>query len=632
MISKERIARWTAILALTGGATAISGEVFRCLECLGKYDWDYYFFQAASIYRSVVEFREIPLWNPWYMGGVPVVGNFQSLFPSPWFVIDLAVGPFMAIKLKIVAHYVIGVLGMYWMSRQLGLSRLASVYASGTFFFSTWLALRVHSGHFTYLSTAYLPYVVGFLVRAQSAAVGRNAIWGGAFVALMILQGGVYDIIFTAFVLGPLALCWAIQGRTLRPLLVAALIGAWGVGLGAVKLVPVVMYMRENPRTVAAGGASLERYKQALTRPDLGDAEKGGPDSGRASRSDLPLFILKVFLGREQRSNTFYYPFQGCFWHECGAYIGPLAIVLLALSFLAWRACFPWLVVAAVCFATAAGNFAWFAPWTLLHRLPVFASMHASGRLFTPCVFAASVAAALALDGLRRRLGGWVGGERPRSWWLEGVVVLLVSAALADSVLTARFSIRDVFRSPAPEMRPRQPAIVTILGRSAPMTPAMMANYCPTNGYEPIEPNVWVKPREDPRYRGEVYFEPAESAAPSGRVELVGWSPNTVTVRTSCTAAGHVVLNRNWSIGWLTDPPYQAESFHGLIAARVKPGDHVIRFLYRPGAFLWGASVSLASLFLAATVCVGVMRREGRPNRVRQDTEVADQPATLPAR
>jgi len=622
----ERFARWAVFLALAAGALAISGEVLRGLDHWGRYDWDYHFFQGFSIYRSLLEFREPPLWNPWYMGGVPAIGNFQSPFPSPWLLLDLGVGPVVAIKLKIVAHYAIGVAGMYWMARQLRLSRLASVYASGTFFFSTWLALRVHSGHLTYLSTAYLPYVVGFLARSRARRDSRDAIWAGGIVALMILQGGVYDVIFTAFVSGFLALAWSLQGRTTWPLVVAVLIGAWGFGLAAVKLLPVASYMRENSRTTEVGGnpaylgqdpgakvggKTLEDFRKNQEVVETVDEVDVGPEGSERplrlhkppSKWDLLTFAVKAFLGREQRSNRYYKPLQTFGWHEYGVYIGPLAVGLAALSVvLAWRTSWPWLVTAALCFVAAGGNFGWFAPWTLIHRLPVFGSMHCPSRFLMPCIFAATVAAGYALDAIRQKLGGSRTGRRTR--FVDSVLGLLVAAALVDSVAVARSSIRGVFPLPPPVIEPRQPVIVTSEAAGKNMTQAMLANYCSAHGYEPIHPKVWVTACEAPAYKGEAYLDSATPGAKGGLVEIVDWSPNTVVVRASSPTAGRVVLNRNWGRGWRTDPPYLTEVFQGLIASPIEPGEHVIRFVYWPSVFLIGTGISVATLALAISLLV----------------------------
>ncbi|MGA2705995.1 MAG: hypothetical protein ABSH35_33550 [Isosphaeraceae bacterium] len=59
----------------------------------GRHDWDYFFFMHLAAYRSLTEFAEMPLWNPWSMGGCPYMGNPQEHFFSPWFLVHLAIGP-----------------------------------------------------------------------------------------------------------------------------------------------------------------------------------------------------------------------------------------------------------------------------------------------------------------------------------------------------------------------------------------------------------------------------------------------------------------------------------------------------------------------------------------------------------
>ena len=66
-------------------------------------DWDQHFFYSWSTYRSVMEFSELPLWNPWYLGGNPLLGNPQVQFPTPMVLFDLAAGPILGMKLKILA-------------------------------------------------------------------------------------------------------------------------------------------------------------------------------------------------------------------------------------------------------------------------------------------------------------------------------------------------------------------------------------------------------------------------------------------------------------------------------------------------------------------------------------------------
>ena len=95
-------------------------------------DWDQHLLYSWSTYRSLMEFSELPLWNPWYLGGNPQLGNPQVHFPTPMLLFDLAAGPVLGMKLKILAHHWLGLVGTYWLGRQVGLSRYARTARGGS--------------------------------------------------------------------------------------------------------------------------------------------------------------------------------------------------------------------------------------------------------------------------------------------------------------------------------------------------------------------------------------------------------------------------------------------------------------------------------------------------------------------
>jgi hypothetical protein len=157
---------------------------------------------------------------------------------DPFFLLDLLVGPIVAIKLKIVVHYAIGLGGMYWCSRQIGLSGLASFFAAGTFIFSSWLALHLGGGHLWVLTTVYIPWVVGLLYGACRQL--SNAIWAGVVLAGMVLEGGgAHVVTLLCISCGLLSACWAIRKRSVRPIAALLLMMAFGAGFSAAKLLPV---------------------------------------------------------------------------------------------------------------------------------------------------------------------------------------------------------------------------------------------------------------------------------------------------------------------------------------------------------------------------------------------------------
>lgn len=635
------------ILAAALLSVVFCADMLRDPENWGARDWPLFHFHVGGNYRAIVEFHEPPIWNPWYQGGFPMIGNPQVPSFNPCFLLDLMLGPVVAVKWKIVLHYAIGLIGMYWCARQLEMCRGASVYCAGTFMFSTWLALHLHSGHLTFLTAAYIPWIVGFLSRAQDD--WPRSIYAGMFICLMVLEGGgAHMLPLLGFVAGPLALSWAVRRRSLQPLGVLVVSFAIGAGLSAVKLAPSISLLGRYPRQTSIGGNSWARYKTAVgisSSPDgielstpAQDAPQSsahealaptyeppiqtfGPDA-RPSRWDLPALLLKSFLGRDQESDTLYFPVQSYGWQEYGAYLGPLAIVLLAAALRLWRGVWPWMVVAAISLVTAAGNFAAFAPWTLMHGLPVLSNMRTPTRFLIPFLFAATVIASMSLHAFLSRMRVSSINTKENDPSMRGrrlplrLAYVVIAVSLGDSFLVARHSITGTFQAEPRLLGHKLPAIVTVEQGELPggLPSAMLANYSVVSGDEVIPFPARAAVRGGPGYRGETYFvnETDQDAETSSRVDLVDWSPCTARVRVEADGPGLVVLNRNFDQGWTTDAPYQAISHRGLIAARLQPGRHEVRFVYRPAIVKLGAALSLAT-GIGVAVFLGWRFRRRKP-------------------
>ena len=595
------------ILAILATATVLYCRgVLVGLWNWGQNDWDQHFFYSWSTYRSVMEFSELPLWNPWYLGGNPLLGNPQVQFPTPMLLFDLAAGPILGMKLKILAHHWLGLVGTYWLSRQVGLSRYAGLLAAGAFMLSTWYSLRLFEGHTPFFSMAFVPWVLAFIHRARNTP-GRsvNIVAGAAFLALIVFEGGIYPIIYTLFLSGMLAVCWSLQERSWTPVAVLVLSLSLGAGLSAAKLIPVVKLMHENPRETALGG---DAWNQILTGRDLASTTRSNASGSKvlaASRWDLVYQAIKVFLGRDQRGGESYFAHQHYGWHEYGAYLGPFIIGLIALSPLVFRQQWPWLASAAGCFLIALGNFAPIAPWTLLHHFPVMNNARVPTRFLMPCVLALAISAGFVFDTLRAWMKGRFSETR-----LEWATALVVAVCLADLVLVGGRSFEGTFdRAPQP-IEAKNANIVTIAGRASNMLAPMLQNYCTKNAYEEARIPVNVSAVDERSYRGEVYFVPGREAraqrqteTPSSTAGIVRWSPNTVNVLVHASVSGWLVVNRNWNDGWISSPPYHAQPRNGLLAAALESGEHLVQFSYRPKSAMVGAAISFFSVIAAALGC-----------------------------
>ncbi|MFI5169150.1 MAG: YfhO family protein [Vicinamibacterales bacterium] len=109
----------------------------------------------------------------------------------------------------------------------------------------------------------------------------------------------------------------------------------------------------------------------------------------------------------------------------------------------------------------------------------------------------------------------------------------------------------------------------------------------------------------------------ADAAAAPGTARIVSRTPNTLTVATQLQAPGVLVVTEAFDEGWSADVdgrPAAVLRANGLFrAVRLGPGEHQVRFRYRPWPVLAGALASTVGA--VAAVALAVFRpRSGPPD------------------
>jgi len=106
-------------------------SIFFCLplfeqpQGLGANDWDQHFFYYGVVLKNVVEYGQMPYWNPWYCGGNVLWQNPQIALLSPVYPLTAVMSLQLAMKVNIVLHYWIGFAGMHLLlTRAIGVTFL----------------------------------------------------------------------------------------------------------------------------------------------------------------------------------------------------------------------------------------------------------------------------------------------------------------------------------------------------------------------------------------------------------------------------------------------------------------------------------------------------------------------------
>ena len=115
---------------------------------------------------AILDHGQIPLWNPYNWSGLPMLGHPESRVLAPTFLLTLLFGEVVGIKLEIVLHLALGILGAHLLLRHLGVSRLGATTGGVLFMLNSAYPLHLTVGHVWALSFAYLPWAFLFYLKA----------------------------------------------------------------------------------------------------------------------------------------------------------------------------------------------------------------------------------------------------------------------------------------------------------------------------------------------------------------------------------------------------------------------------------------------------------------------------------
>lgn len=556
--------RWTVVAAVTS-LVLLSLYVSPLWNDLhtwgGTFDWGYFFFLAEVDRKTLVEFLQFPLWNPYYCGGSVHLANPQSFTLSPFNVFVLVFGTPMGIRLMLTATTLMAADGVRRWSLAIGIEPPCA-WLAGTFYAASGaMAQHLGGGHIGWMAFALTPYCLWAFHRALDG--DRRFIAVGAFaLAWTFVHFGVYPYPYTALAVGAYGLCVGFAQRRVRSAVTIGLaMAALSLGLAGLRLVPLIEFILEHPRSV--------RDQDALQFREL----------------------WEIYAVRHSARRFGRHPWV---WPEYGNYVGVLGVVTVGAGMvvaLARRTSrrWAWPAVAGVVFFVACqmGNHPAL-PWTYIRKLPVYENLRVPSR-FTTLVglFAAPLFgwAATALVALVRAHRGAL-----RVLAVAGMMLLVMS--LANQIDFNREQWRQTFGRSPPAGRPA-PHFRQMRGNRARMFAYPRMNQGSLDCFEE-SPLPKSKRLSGTRAVEEWLLDPERGSA-----KRFSWTPNRIEVHVRLTEASTLLINQNFAAGWNSSAG-QVVSHEGLLAVALSAGDHRVVLSYWPRSFSFGLAVSIAALLVSA--------------------------------
>ncbi|HEX8791834.1 MAG TPA: hypothetical protein VF765_12860 [Polyangiaceae bacterium] len=543
-------------------STAPALNEFRDAHVLAHYE--------TAAREALLRWHQMPLWDPYYCGGMYLLGTPQARFVSPTFLLTLIFGEQRAEALSVFAMMLVGLEGAYRYARSRGARGFGALLAAPLFALGGIFAVSPGLGWIGFFSFELLPWIALGVRRALAREL-RGVVIAAVAMAWCIGMGGTYP--------APIAAAWCLfevidflvrrarRGRGAQVAIGLSLVAAAALlaaGLAAVRLWPIADTLASAPRVIA-GTAGNSLGKQ----------------------------LGMLFLGPQDKTEN------GSF------YLGALALPAVILGL--WRRrSLPVVIAASLCVWFAGGYAMEPSLFGLLRDLPIYSSLRYPERFLVPFALAATVLAARGISSVeagvrarRRRSKGRPGRVR------QGMLAIASLALVANVVPMALQHARhdgDRPLSPPPDESEARPFHQS------------RGNRWGLAYYEPMQRgslSCWeaYPVPQSPLLRGDMKDEEWLDDAGAGKLVERAWSPDRIELEADLTRPATVLVNQNWHSGWRASVGDVA-SRHGLLTVAMPAGQNTLTLRFAPKSATGGELTSLVALVALGLL---VWRAKRRP-------------------
>jgi len=594
--------------------------IFSNFSYWGIQDWDQHLFYHAVPERTLIEYHQFPLWNPYYCGGTVMLANPQSRFLSPSFLLILLLGTVKGIKLDIFLHLIIGLLGMYLLARHYKMDELTAALPACVYMLNSMYVLNITVGMTWFLSVVYLPWA--FLCYLKGFEQWKFTLLSGLFLVLMYFGGGAYPLSVTMLffalfsllsaypkdVASSLNLDMAGQSPPLRVRLFGrvlslrrrgivkvaksfSLLLVFTICLGAIKFFPSFDFLREHPRHISdySGYSVKMLYNSLLSR-------------------DQSLAAVEKYPSKEG-----FWDGRSYAMDENGMYIGFISLLLFLFGVVMhWKRKWRLTLCFLIFLWLSLGNRIPLSLWKLLHALPVYDSMRVAQRFRIVFMLIMALFVGFGTQSFLSILDQKI-KNRTLLQSLRAVIPIVI---LIDLIWVNSPIWKDAF--PIPPLPVERQArfsqisqgkdydangIVTpksnrIYSSWSGLYPAFLSNLSVIQGYESANVPRNTIPKDSDSYKGEAFLE-----GTSGELSIDFWSPNRIVVSVHANGEGYLALNQNYYSGWKVkgSRSHKVQPLNSLLAVEISPEDEIIEFYYSPLSFQVGWIVT------CLTILVGIL-------------------------
>jgi len=534
---------------------------------IGVGDWELFATMAAVPAKTVLHFHQFPFWNPYLGGGNILFAHPEVGILSPFFVLLLIFGSIAGLKIQMMLAYFLGFWGSYLLARKLGLSGFASYLVSFTYFGSSYFALHFSIGHVPFTHFCFLPWFIYFLLKVSDN--WKNVFGSAVAIALIVIgNGAAIPFLYTVFFSGIFVVLYSLEKKTSLFIKAYLFSVIAGLLLAAIKFIPMYYYLSQN----SWAGRSDDFTPLAL-------ALKG-------------LFSFNQIIFQNAHVD------QHWGWHEYGAFISPIVVILSIAGLLfSFRRCRIWLMTAIFFFLFGLGNFMDISPWNLFMHLPGFSAIRSPARANQFVVFSIAIIAAYGLDSLVGKIKISEYSKKLTAGMIIGLIILTNFMVNLPAFKTIDYKI--------PEKAHFKREFRHVIGSAD-----NIYNLFKQNRGSLSSP--WLSAYKESRGLVTPNNEVMMEYVISGQLQVSGreYTPNRIEYDIVPATGGTIVFGIGYDDGWHSEDSRKVYETNGLVTTDFTVSDRRIILYYRPPYFVLGLIVSLLSI--AGCLLFGLNRNFGK--------------------
>ena len=543
-------------------------------------DWKLHLSWAGTTRNTILEYGQLPLWNPYRCGGVPVLGEPESDVFSPYLPLLLVFGPLVGYIAFFIINFFIGFIGFYKLGRYFLLSPLASVLISQSYMMSGLYIQPFFVGMTNFISLGFLPFVVLYYEKYLEEGSFADCIKAAFFTSLMFLSGFHYIPIIILYLITS-TLIRSLQVHKLTELLKGIWVCLLFLGFSAIKLLRSIdLLLHHGPITYSdesTGGFSLTSLWYSLV-----------------SRDQTPSMISSLITTHTNFLRGVSYQID-----ENGMYVGVVLFLLFIYGYFYRTSRFSRLLSVMIIFVIISfGTNIYPSIYSFLKALPIISSIRVANRFRFIFMIPFVLMIGHGFDRIQHHATQTMHMHHKLMLALCGAFIVFITVDL----LYVNFNKENIL------------PIIHNIQIISPTTSNDFYNRCihELSEYEVVMQNqgnllcrdnvlfsTHAKCAEDEDYIGRTYFLHEADTA-----HLIFFSPNRLRVEAITPRTDLLIVNQNYSRYWharVDGVRVPVLNTQGLLSIQFPAGKHTVDWQYIPTWIVIGAIFTVISYIYCGT-------------------------------